>query len=46
MRQPGGSLMVYRAGHAAETMLDQPDAVVEQAFLDDLYAIFPRRAGT
>jgi len=42
---PGGSLMVYRAGHAAETMLDQPDAAVEQAFLDDLYAIYPDARG-
>ena len=45
VRQPGGSLMVYRAGHAAETMLDEPDAVVEQAFLDDLYAIYPEARG-
>jgi oxygen-dependent protoporphyrinogen oxidase len=44
-RAPGGSLMVYRAGHAALTMLDQPDAVVEQAFLDDLYAIYPEARG-
>ncbi len=45
LREPGGSLMVYRAGHAALTMLDQPDAVVEQAFLDDLYAIYPEARG-
>ena len=44
-REPGGSLMVYRAGHAALTMFDQPDAVVEQAFLDDLYAIYPEARG-
>jgi oxygen-dependent protoporphyrinogen oxidase len=44
-RTPGGSLMVYRAGHAALDMLDQPDAVVEQAFLDDLYAIYPEARG-
>jgi protoporphyrinogen/coproporphyrinogen III oxidase len=44
-RAPGGSLMVYRAGHAALTMFDQPDAVVEQAFLDDLYAIYPEARG-
>ena len=26
-------------------MFDQPDAVVEQAFLDDLYAIYPEARG-
>jgi oxygen-dependent protoporphyrinogen oxidase len=46
VRAPGGSLMVYRAGHAALTMFEQPDAVVEQAFLDDLYAIYPEARGT
>lgn len=45
VRTPGGSLMVYRAGHAALAMIDQPDAVVEQAFLDDLYAIYPEARG-
>ena len=45
VRAPGGSLMVYRAGHAAQEMFEQPDAVVEQAFLDDLYAIYPEARG-
>jgi oxygen-dependent protoporphyrinogen oxidase len=45
VRQPGGSLMVYRAAHAASEMMEQPDAVVEQAFLDDLYAIYPEARG-
>jgi oxygen-dependent protoporphyrinogen oxidase len=45
VRAPGGSLMVYRSGHAAEAMFDQPDAAVEQAFLDDLYAIYPEARG-
>ncbi|HET6171256.1 MAG TPA: NAD(P)/FAD-dependent oxidoreductase [Gaiellales bacterium] len=44
-RAPGGSLMVYRAGHAAIEMFEQPDSVVEQAFLDDLYAIYPEARG-
>ena len=44
-RVPGGSLMVYRAGHAALEMLEQPDSVVEQAFLDDLYSIYPDARG-
>jgi protoporphyrinogen/coproporphyrinogen III oxidase len=44
-RAPGGSLMVYRSGHAALDMFEQPDEVVEQAFLDDLYAIYPDARG-
>jgi len=44
-RMPGGSLMVYRSGHAALEMFEQPDNVVEQAFLDDLYAIYPDARG-
>jgi oxygen-dependent protoporphyrinogen oxidase len=45
VRVPGGSLMVYRAGHAALEMFEQPDSVLEQAFLDDLYAIYPDARG-
>lgn len=45
VRAPGGSLMVYRAGHAALEMFEQPDSAVEQAFLDDLYAIYPDARG-
>ncbi len=45
VRAPGGSLMVYRSGHAALPMFEQPDEVVEQAFLDDLYAIYPEARG-
>jgi oxygen-dependent protoporphyrinogen oxidase len=45
VRAPGGSLMVYRSGHAALEMFEQPDDVVEQAFLDDLYAIYPAARG-
>ena len=45
VREPGGSLMVYRSGHAAIPMFEQPDEVVEQAFLDDLYAIYPEAHG-
>ena len=44
-REPGGSLMVYRSGHAALEMFEQPDEVVTQAFLDDLYAIYPESRG-
>ena len=44
-REPGGSLMVYRSGHAALDMFEQPDVVVAQTFLDDLYAIYPESRG-
>jgi oxygen-dependent protoporphyrinogen oxidase len=44
-REPGGSLMVYRSGHAALDLFEQPDATVEQAFLDELYAIYPEARG-
>jgi oxygen-dependent protoporphyrinogen oxidase len=44
-REPGGSLMVYRSAHAALELMEQPDAKVEQAFVDDLYAIYPDARG-
>jgi oxygen-dependent protoporphyrinogen oxidase len=44
-RQPGGSLMAYRSGHAALELLARSDAEIEQAFLDDLYAIYPEARG-
>jgi oxygen-dependent protoporphyrinogen oxidase len=40
-REPGGSLMVYRSGRAALELLERSDAEIEQAFLDDLAAIYP-----
>jgi len=45
-RAPGGSLMVYRSGHGALELLDRSDDEIEQAFLDDLYAVFPEARGT
>jgi oxygen-dependent protoporphyrinogen oxidase len=44
-REPGGSLMVYRSGHAALELFEQPDATVEQAFLDDLHEVYPETRG-
>jgi oxygen-dependent protoporphyrinogen oxidase len=44
-REPGGSLMVYRSGHAALELIERPDSEGEQAFLEDLYAIFPVARG-
>ena len=46
VRAPGGSLMVYRAGpRGARRCSSSPTTVVEQAFLDDLYAIYPEARG-
>jgi oxygen-dependent protoporphyrinogen oxidase len=44
-RLPGGSLMVYRSAHAALDLMEQPDAEVEQQFLDSLYAVYPEARG-
>jgi protoporphyrinogen/coproporphyrinogen III oxidase len=44
-REPGGSLMVYRSGSAALDLMERSDSEIEQAFLDDLYAIFPAARG-
>lgn len=44
-REPGGSLMVYRSGHAALRLFERSDAEIERAFLDDLAAIFPETRG-
>jgi oxygen-dependent protoporphyrinogen oxidase len=45
VREPGGSLMVYRSGHAALELFEQTDAEIERAFLDDLHAIYPETRG-
>jgi oxygen-dependent protoporphyrinogen oxidase len=45
VRQPGGSLMVYRSGHAALDLFERSDADIERMFLDDLYAIYPDARG-
>lgn len=44
-RHPGGSLMVYRSGHAALALLERTDSEIERAFLDDVYAIYPEARG-
>jgi len=44
-RRSGGSLMMYRSAHGAVPLLELPAGEVERAFLDDLYAIFPRARG-
>jgi protoporphyrinogen/coproporphyrinogen III oxidase len=45
VREPGGSLMVYRSGRAALELLERSDAEIEQAFLDDLYTVYPEARG-
>lgn len=45
VREPGGSLMVYRSGHAALELFEQSDSEIERAFLDDLFAIYPEARG-
>ena len=45
VREPGGSLMVYRSGLAALELLERTDAEIERAFLDDLAAIYPETRG-
>ena len=44
-RAAGGSLMVYRAGHAATELFDRTDEEIERLFLDDLEAIYPEARG-
>ena len=44
-REPGGSLMVYRSGHAALELFEHSDTEIEHAFLEDLYAIYPEARG-
>jgi monoamine oxidase len=44
-RADGGSLMVYRSGHAADDLFERSDAEIEQLFLDDLAAIYPEAKG-
>jgi len=44
-RTPGGSLMVYRAGHAATELFERSDTEIEKLFLDDLAGIYPEARG-
>jgi oxygen-dependent protoporphyrinogen oxidase len=44
-REPGGSLMVYRSGHAALRLFDQSEDEIERSFLEDLYAMYPEARG-
>jgi protoporphyrinogen/coproporphyrinogen III oxidase len=45
VREPGGSLMVYRSGRAALELLERSDSEIERVFLDDLAAVYPETRG-
>jgi oxygen-dependent protoporphyrinogen oxidase len=45
VREPGGSFMVYRSGHAALELFERSDEEIERAFLDDLHAVYPETRG-
>jgi oxygen-dependent protoporphyrinogen oxidase len=44
-RRAGGSLMVYRSGHAAGELLERSDEEIERAFVADLDEIYPEARG-
>jgi oxygen-dependent protoporphyrinogen oxidase len=45
VREPGGSLMMYRSGDAALELMERDDDQIERAFLDDLHAVYPQTRG-
>ena len=45
VREPGGSFMVYRSGHAAQELFERTDEEIERAFLEDLHAVYPQTRG-
>ncbi len=45
VREPGGSLMVYRSGHAALELFERSDEDIERSFLEDLVALYPQARG-
>jgi oxygen-dependent protoporphyrinogen oxidase len=45
VREPGGSLMVYRSASAADEFMKRSDSEIEQAYLESLYAIYPEASG-
>jgi protoporphyrinogen/coproporphyrinogen III oxidase len=44
-RHPGGSLMLFAGARAAATLMREPDAVIIERFLADLYALYPQTRG-
>ena len=44
-RRPGGSLMLFAGGRAAEALAREPDDVIVARFLADLHALHPQTRG-
>jgi len=44
-RRPGGSLMLFAGGRAAEALAREPDDVIAARFLADLHALHPQTRG-
>jgi oxygen-dependent protoporphyrinogen oxidase len=44
-RRAGGSLMLFAGAHAAATLMREPDEVIVERFLADLYALYPQTRG-
>lgn len=44
-RVPGGSLVVYAGGDRARTLLAQSDEQIRDAYLNDIFGIFPEAEG-
>ncbi|MFN0155032.1 MAG: flavin monoamine oxidase family protein, partial [Gaiella sp.] len=45
VRQPGGSLMVYRSARAADRLMELPAEEIERRFVADLCDIYPEAQG-
>ncbi|MDP8909109.1 MAG: FAD-dependent oxidoreductase [Chloroflexota bacterium] len=44
-RRPGGSLMLFAGGRAAEALMREEDSVITKRFLDDLHSLYPESRG-
>jgi oxygen-dependent protoporphyrinogen oxidase len=44
-RRPGGSLMLFTGAQAAAALMREPDEVIVERFLADLYAMYPQTRG-
>jgi protoporphyrinogen/coproporphyrinogen III oxidase len=44
-RRPGGSLMLFAGGRAAAALMREPDELISERFLADLYELWPQTRG-
>jgi protoporphyrinogen oxidase len=44
-RRRGGSLMLFAGAHGAATLMREPDEVIVERFLSDLYGLYPQTRG-